>query len=75
MHDKHGTPLQDGDFVKHETWINGGKRVIVAEVVRSNPAADSCNLTLAVPYATVAVREETATARLVEKVDVSTPST
>lgn len=68
MHDKNGTRIVDGAFVKLTTYVAGEQRTVVAQVIQTKPGSDTCNLSVAVPYPTIAVREEWATAKDVEVV-------
>ncbi len=70
MHDKNGKLLVERDFVKHITYVGGKERTVIAQILACIPNTETCNISLAVPYPTIAVREEWATASKVEKVDV-----
>lgn len=68
MHDKNGKEIHVGDFVKHEIYIQNEARVVVSQVIRCLGETNTCNLYLGVPYQTLAIREEYATANRVEVV-------
>lgn len=68
MHDKNGKPINVGDFVRHTTYVNGAQKTVVAQVVTTNPGAESCNVYLGVPYIGPKIREEYANAKDVEVV-------
>lgn len=68
MHDKNGKPINEGDFVRISTFINGEQRSVVAQVIKTKPDVETCNVYLGVPYRTLAIREEYANAKDVEVV-------
>lgn len=69
MHDKNGKEITLNAFVKLRTYIQGEQRDVVAQVIKLNPGATSCNLYVGVPYPTLAIREEYTNASDVEVVD------
>lgn len=68
-HDKNGTLLKVGDFVKHKTYIADKEQGVVAQVLAIN-AGTTCNVYLGVPYPTTAIRQEYANADKLEKIDL-----
>ena len=68
MHDKNGKVIHVDDFVRVTTWVNGEQKQIVAQVLATKPDMDSCNVYLGVPYRSLAIREEYASAKDVEVV-------
>lgn len=70
MHDKNGTPIHEGDYVKLSTYVDGAPKIVIAQVLKCKADAETCNLYVGVPYRTLAIREEYATAGSVEVVPV-----
>ena len=68
MHDKNGKLINVDDFVRLTTYINGEQKQVVAQVLKTNPSVDSCNIYLGVPYRSLMIREEYANAKDVEVV-------
>lgn len=69
MHDKNGKPITVDAFVKLTTYINGEQRTVVAQVLKTVPGADTCNVYVGVPYRTLAIRKEYANAKNLEVVE------
>ena len=68
MHDKNGVEIKVGSFVKAKTYVNGEQAFVVAQVIKTKPNSETCNVYIAVPYTSVVIREEYANAKDIEVV-------
>lgn len=66
MHDKNGKEIHVDDFVRLTTYINGEQKQVVAQVLSVKPGSDSCDVYVGVPYRSLVIRQEYATAKDVE---------